>query len=82
MNNHMYVLHLYRNNQTVARGVMGCQAWAKKIAPVLLGMGYAVRIEPVKMQAVPQRNEFERKQAEQILNKAYALFDNLVDQTN
>jgi hypothetical protein len=34
------------------------------------------------MQAVPQRNEFERKQAEQILNKAYALFDNLVDQTN
>lgn len=73
----MWVLTLYKNSFAVCRGVMGCQAWANKIAPVLLGMGYAVKIEKVK--TVPERGEFERKKAEAILNQAYAKFDNLYE---
>jgi len=78
----MIVLHIQNTSGFIVRGVMGCKAWADKIAPVLVGMGFGVRVEAVKIHDVPPREDFERKQAEAIINKAYALLDNLFDTTN
>lgn len=71
------ILTIYKNNVAICRGVFGCEAWAKKIAPVLIGMGYAVKLET--MTRPPERNAFEQKLAERTINKAYALLDNLYE---
>lgn len=75
----MFMLTLYRNRVKVCRAIMGCRDWAFRLTPVILGMGYAVKIE--KINQPPERNEFERLSAEKILNEAYAKFDNLHDLT-
>lgn len=71
------ILTIYKNNAAVCRGVFGCDAWANKIAPVLVGMGYAVKMESANK--APERNSFEVKLAEKLINKAYALLDNLYE---
>jgi len=72
------ILTIYKNDTAICRGVFGCEAWAKKIAPVLIGMGYAVKME--SMTRPPERSEFEQKLAERTINKAYALLDNLFEE--
>ena len=71
------ILTIYKNNTAICRGVFGCEAWARKVAPVLVGMGYAVKMESAKQ--LPFRNTFEQKLSETIINKAYALLDNLFE---
>ena len=55
------------------RAVMGCREWVENLYPALLKMGYNISI--VETETMPERSDWEVKQAERILNNAYAIYD-------